>query len=168
MVNHTPLAELMALTSPGSWGREMETAGCKPILQWAKAIAARARGDCTNKAAAPPQCCWCQEFMVQLHLKSLPRPRRGEAAAARLLGWRGGKKTPLLWADRAVGGWVHARVGQCDAPLQRALGKPSPPTASCHQHGQPQGGHGTAPAHTSPGGSCHHWQDAQSSVDWLE
>lgn len=69
-------------------GREIQRQRCKATPQSAKAIPAHAHADCTNKTAAPPQWCWCQEFIVRLHLKSLPKPRRGEAAAAWLPGWR--------------------------------------------------------------------------------
>lgn len=134
----------MALTSPESWGGgRWGHKGANPFPSRQRPYPPVPHPEHTNKTAAPPQRCWCQAFIVQLHLKSLPRPRRGEAAAAWLPGWREGKKTLLLWANEAVGGWVHARVGQRGALQRCALGKPIPSTAS------------PPPPLAAPGGTWH-------------
>lgn len=69
----------------------------------------------------------------------------------------------LLWAKKAGGGWIHARVGQRGAPRQ--LWKYHPPLRPPRGTGSPgRDMDGTHPS-VARGQRCH-WLGARGSGDW--
>lgn len=134
-----------------------------PNPERVKAIPARARTECTNKNAAELQRCWRQVFIARLHLKSLPRPVRGEAAAARLGGWREGKNCCFGQIKQGETGFTLGWVSVVlpGSVLWKTASAATPPALAV-----PWKGHSAGPSRAWPGVSRWRWLDALGSVDW--